>query len=206
MHAESSVFTEFNATEKKVEYAGFWLRFVAYFIDALIFYIPTEILHLLFGIRGILNTFFHVGSLISYDPSDLKRNYIISQFILLFLIFLYSALMESSARQGTLGKIILRIKITDLNYERLSFKKAAERFFAKYFYFIVPVLFLFLFFVELKIFTSISIPFMIIWAITCCISGWTASKQALHDMIAKTYVIKKSPHEVIQQEEPVEGY
>ena len=51
--------------------------------------------------------------------------------IKLFIAYPYFALMESSRWQGTLGKLALGIKVTDLNGERLSFGRASGRYFLK---------------------------------------------------------------------------
>ena len=85
---------------------------------------------------------------------------------LLGLIFgwLYFALQESSAQQATLGKRAMGIKVTDGTGRRIGFGRATGRFFGK----ILSGLIL-------------SIGFLL--------AGWTARKQALHDMIASTLVV-----------------
>jgi uncharacterized RDD family membrane protein YckC len=74
--------------------------------------------------------------------------------------------MESSPQQATLGKMALGLKVTDLQGERLSFARATGRYFGK----IVSSLILF-------------VGFMM--------AGWTEKKQALHDIMAGTLVVKK---------------
>jgi len=85
---------------------------------------------------------------------------------LLGLVFgwLYFALQESSALQATLGKRAMGIKVTDGQGRRISFGRATGRFFGKILSGII-----------------LSIGFML--------AGWTARKQALHDMIANTLVV-----------------
>ncbi|MGE5675101.1 MAG: RDD family protein [Mycobacterium leprae] len=78
--------------------------------------------------------------------------------------WLYCALMESSKHQATLGKLVLGLAVTDMNGERISFWRATVRHFAM----IISALIL-------------MIGFMM--------AGWTAKKQALHDIIADTLVI-----------------
>jgi uncharacterized RDD family membrane protein YckC len=75
--------------------------------------------------------------------------------------------MESSAHQGTLGKIALGLFVTDLQGRRISFGRASGRFFA-------------------KIITGL-IPFFIGYIM----AGFTEKRQALHDMIAGCLVLKK---------------
>jgi uncharacterized RDD family membrane protein YckC len=77
----------------------------------------------------------------------------------------YFSYMESSASQATLGKMLLGIKVTDLDGNRISFGKALLRTVA-------------------KILSSV------ILLIGYIMAAFTARKQALHDMIAGTLVVK----------------
>ncbi len=74
--------------------------------------------------------------------------------------------MESSPQQATLGKMALGLKVTDLRGEPISFGKATGRYFGKF----VSELILY-------------VGFMM--------AGWTEKKQALHDIMAGTLVVKK---------------
>jgi uncharacterized RDD family membrane protein YckC len=74
--------------------------------------------------------------------------------------------MESSAWQGTLGKKALGLTVTDLEGRRISFGRATGRYFAK----IISTLIL---------------------CIGYMMAGFTERKQALHDMIAGTLVLRK---------------
>jgi uncharacterized RDD family membrane protein YckC len=73
--------------------------------------------------------------------------------------------MESSSKQATLGKMALALKVTDLQGRRISFARATGRHFAK----------------------IISGMILLIGYI---MAGFTERKQALHDMIAGTLVIR----------------
>jgi uncharacterized RDD family membrane protein YckC len=77
----------------------------------------------------------------------------------------YFAGMESSTSQATLGKMALGIKVTDLNGNRITLGQGVGRAFGK-----------------------------ILSAIICYIgffmAGFTERKQALHDMLASTLVLK----------------
>ena len=81
--------------------------------------------------------------------------------------YLYYAIMESSPAQATVGKQALGIQVTDLEGNRISFWRALGRNLAK----IVSALTLFIGYI---------------------IAGFTARKQALHDLIASTLVVKKA--------------
>ena len=83
----------------------------------------------------------------------------------LVLWWLYKAGLESGARQATLGKRVFGIKVTDLRGERISFLRATARYFG--------------------LFVS---AFLL--GIGLLLAGFTARKQALHDMIAGTLVVR----------------
>ena len=131
-------------------YAGFWRRFAAWFLDLLILGVVTVPLNLAFGDSA--------GSdRMAYSPE--------AQSISTALGWLYFALMESSARQATLGKMALGIRVTDLDGNRIGFGKATGRYFAK----ILSALILF-------------IGFLMV--------AFTQRKQGLHDILAGTLVVK----------------
>jgi uncharacterized RDD family membrane protein YckC len=155
-----------------VGYAGFWLRFVAAIIDGLILLAVRKILFLPFGIRtgmGMgMGGIFRGGR----QPQDLSA--LMPMLGLMFRIaiisaliqWLYFSLMESSVWQATLGKKALGLTVTDLAGRRISFGRATGRYFA-------------------KILSTLTI------GIGYLMAGFTAKKQALHDMIAGTLVLRK---------------
>jgi uncharacterized RDD family membrane protein YckC len=83
----------------------------------------------------------------------------------LFLRWMYFALMESSSAQGTLGKMFLGIRVTDMNGQRISFLRATARFFSKFI-------------------SSLILGLGYLFPL------FNARKQALHDMMAGTVVIR----------------
>ena len=86
----------------------------------------------------------------------------------LFIIvarWLYFALMESSKWQATLGKKALGLRVTGMDGQRIGFGRATGRYFGK----ILSAL-------------TLMVGFMM--------AGFTPRKQALHDMIAGTLVIR----------------
>lgn len=119
-------------------YAGFWQRFAAFIIDAIIVGAASGIL---------MAVTFGAGTL-----------------AWLFLPWVYEAVMLSSEKQATLGKMVLGIVVTDIQGKRLSFGRATGRHFAKY----ISALLLFIGFI---------------------IAAFTEKKQALHDMMAETLVV-----------------
>jgi len=145
-----------------VLYAGFWRRVIAYFIDAIVLSI---VLGIVFGILGAI-----AGAALSGGNSDNAGGAIaglgaVLYILLIVAVWLYFALMESGSKQATLGKMALSIKVTDLDGRRISFGRATGRFFGKI------------------------ISGMILY-IGYMMAGWTAKKQALHDMMAGTLVVR----------------
>ena len=100
------------AKNNNLEFAGFWLRFVAYIIDSLVVGIPITI----------------IGFIVMAIAPVLVIVYIL---LVLPGPWLYYSLMESSSKQATLGKMAIGAKVTDLSGNRISFGKATGRFFSK---------------------------------------------------------------------------
>lgn len=159
--------------EEQKEYAGFWIRFGANIIDGIIIGIPSGIL------MTIVNLFW-ISSMSSVQEDMLDPTYeassgdifafmggtFITMFLTVLISFFYYTLLHSSKWQGTVGKKLLNIKVVDLNGDRIGFGKASGRYFA-------------------------TILSGIIFYIGYIMAGFTEKKQALHDMVAGTLVIKK---------------
>ena len=77
-----------------------------------------------------------IDSLIIMIPAGLVIVFLresASTFLINLVIgWLYFSLMESSTTQGTLGKMALGLKVTDLTGHRLSFGRATGRYFGKF--------------------------------------------------------------------------
>ena len=144
------------------QYASFLSRAVAYFID-------------LFILSAILTLFTYLGVLsffgIEYDISQLgdagyslanNRGYMIFS---LLLGIAYYATLQSSKWQATVGKKILKIKVTTMEGRRIGFIRATVRYIVMY---------------------GLSNIFFIGYLLAL----FTKRKQALHDLIARTIVIK----------------
>lgn len=96
-----------------VVYAGFWARFFAFLIDAIVLLIPTGIVVYL-----IDGHFFGENS----GWANLAR---------IVIVWLYYSLQESGPLQATFGKRMLDIKVTDEFGRRISFGRATGRHFSK---------------------------------------------------------------------------
>lgn len=143
----------------QIRYGGFWIRFVAFIIDAIIVGIvvwPISVMiALAIGVAGGVVSMPTIGvhlvrGIVGFAFSACAN-------------WIYEAGMESSSKQATLGKMALGLKVTDLQGRRISFARATGRHFAK-------------------------ILSGMILLIGYIMAGFTERKQALHDMIAGTLV------------------
>ena len=121
--SEKQDFQRTTATRARVQYAGFWRRVGAWFIDGLIMS-PVS--------WGIYFLTFWIGASVAEDE-DLGAGIglLIGAILLIVLAWIYFAAMESSSKQATLGKMALGIVVTDLKGHRISFGKATGRHFGK---------------------------------------------------------------------------
>lgn len=123
-----------------LEYAGFFRRLAALAIDGILLSILLSLLNWIFS-SGLAN------------------------FIFFFAGAAYFIILESSPQQATLGKSLMRIKVSDINGQQISIQQAAIRYFSK----IISAVILYIGFI---------------------MAAFTQQKQGLHDIIAKTLVIK----------------
>src|ERR1700686_2471205 len=161
--------------QPSVQYAGFWLRVVAYLIDSIILSVGFMALFIPFaimtGLTAVLGNI-HPGE----DPRDvgavLGGTFFLGLFTVASLAFLgawlYHAKMESSSWQATLGKKALNLRVTDFYGARISFARSSGRHFAKLITGLIPL----------------GVGFML--------AGLTERRQALHDMIASCLVLRDS--------------
>jgi uncharacterized RDD family membrane protein YckC len=141
------------------EYAGFWLRLAASLIDGLLI------------IAVFFPLFFGIGF---FGALSRRFNYVEPDFGLamlgnapaIILQWLYYALLESSSKQATIGKMAIGLKVTDLDGNRLSFGRATGRYFGRLLSGLI-----------------LNIGFLLI--------AFNAKKQGLHDILAGTLVVKK---------------
>jgi uncharacterized RDD family membrane protein YckC len=145
-----------------VEYPSFWLRFCGYFLDYLLTWAVTQGLQ--FALVSAANQTAGTG------PG--AQNVVIGASLSasvasLVLAWLYEALMESSSYQATLGKLAVGIKVCDLYGRRISFARATGRHFGK-------------------------ILSGLILLIGYIMAAFTERKQALHDIMAGTLVVKRT--------------
>jgi uncharacterized RDD family membrane protein YckC len=152
----------YNPKGGVVVYAGFWWRVLAYLIDYAILWVPNYLLQT--GMRQALN--------LQLRPTRQGLPIILmvtgaGSMATIIMEWLYFALMETSSNQGTLGKMACGLIVTDEAGSRISFGRATGRYFGK-------------------------IVSGLILCIGYMMAGWTERKQALHDTMAGTLVIKKN--------------
>jgi len=150
--------------ESNPKYAGFWIRFVAYLLDGLILgVIIGPIFFIFFAPVAGFESFADNPEAIAVFAAGLSG----FVFIEIVVYVLYFAGMESSKYQATLGKMVVGVIVIDEDGNRISFGRAAGRFFSK----ILSALILYIGFI---------------------MAGFDSRKQALHDKIASTLVIYKN--------------
>ncbi len=129
--------------------AGLWLRLGADAIDRTLLIIGSAIVNLIFQLA--------LG--ISVDPIVIFIYYIM-------LGFAYAPILDSSDKQGTLGKQIMGIMVTDLSGRKVNFQRALTRH-------------------ACKIFSYLTLlgGFIMVEK--------TSTRQTLHDRLAKCLVVKR---------------
>jgi uncharacterized RDD family membrane protein YckC len=152
-------------------YAGFWRRVLAWLIDSI----------LLFAVQLALTA----GVLLIVPPSDLPQflnspllipqssPWLLDLEVLLLvypvlgaITWAYYAIMESSPAQGTVGKIALGLTVTNTRGDPVGFLRASFRYWFR---------------------TFSTLILMVGWLMV----AFTPRKQALHDMLAGTFVLRR---------------
>lgn len=148
-------------------YGGFWIRLLAHLIDHVILSAIAAPFFFILILPAILRVIRDAER--NQEPSpELVVAIVSSIFVYIILAFvgqwLYEALLTSSSWQGTVGKRVLQLKVTDEFGNRIGFGRATGRFFAK----ILSSMFF-------------CIGFIMV--------GLTDRKRGLHDMLAGTLVM-----------------
>ena len=150
-------------------YAGFWMRFIASVIDGVLLGVVNIIILIPFlGLVGI--TVAARASDVDMESEGaglmiaLLSTYFVSMLAVVIAGWLYFALMESSARGATLGKMALGLRVTTLNGDRIGFGRATGRYFGK----------------------AVSSILLIGYIM----AAFTRQKQALHDIMAGCLVTR----------------
>ncbi len=163
----------FSVAHGGVIYAGFWLRFVAYLVDKVL--LGVGLCAIFVPMALMTGAFAHFHTFV-IQRGEQPNPAAVMAFVSLILTFaaialllnwLYFAYFESSDWQATPGKRVMSIYVTDMSGQRLSFRHATGRFFSKIITALIPL-----------------------W-IGFIMAGFTERRQALHDMIASTLVVRR---------------
>lgn len=149
-------------TAAAFRYAGLWRRLIAFVMDYLTFVLVESVVWgVVAGVACISVPRLRADAALFDDLM-----YVIPWVEYLPVLWLYHAIMESSALMATAGKMALGIIVTDYQGARITFGRASGRFWAK----------------ALSL-NTLCIGFLII--------GLTKKKQGMHDMLASTLVVCK---------------
>jgi uncharacterized RDD family membrane protein YckC len=146
-------------------YSGFWKRFGAMLIDYVVLAIFSSLCAVLAAIlfgAGLFGAAFGSVQSAAMAVTAITGYYLVA----MVMNWLYFTLMESSSKQATLGKMALGVIVTDNNGNRISFGRANVRYWSK-------IISSFIFFIGY------------------IMAAFTDKKQALHDLIANTFVVDK---------------
>ncbi|WP_235782563.1 RDD family protein [Peribacillus psychrosaccharolyticus] len=112
-----------NVSER---YGGFWVRVAASIIDGIIISVPLSVLFIIYSFIMAPNE----GTATDGEMVTMLLGYTVIYIIALVAIALYYILTTASKMQGTVGKKIMGLIVTDLNGNRLTFGRATGRYFA----------------------------------------------------------------------------
>jgi uncharacterized RDD family membrane protein YckC len=138
-----------DGTSQDRSYGGFWIRFLAYLVDSVVVF---TVIFLLIPALAVLGD--SGAGLFSLAC--------------VLVPVLYWTLMQASARQATLGKSLLGMKVATADGSRISILRSLGRELAKW----------------ISAF-PLGIGFLL--------AAFTGRKQALHDFVASTVVLREGP-------------
>ncbi|MDP6704772.1 MAG: RDD family protein [Alphaproteobacteria bacterium] len=144
-----------GGTAGTVRNGGFWIRVLAYIIDSIILWIVYFVVMLIFG--------FNMEAMMMQDADAAEAIGSTIGFTTMLIWLLYSVGFISSKLQATPGKLVVGVKVTDDEGQRVSILRALGRELSK----IISGLILMIGFIMV---------------------AFTDRKRGLHDMIAGTLV------------------
>ena len=157
-------------------YAGFWRRAIASVIDGLIFFVPFFIAFLLL--------FPEYFTLDGPPPPDAR--FVAYQAIGLIAGTAYKVGFEGSRYQATVGKYIIKLKVTDLDGARVSYATAFKR---AWFQWLPGVAALVDTLMGIQVLQWVA---TVAFIVSCLFVPFTMQKQALHDKTAGCLVLRRA--------------
>ena len=189
-------------------YAGVWRRVAASLIDTLLLGLGLVVLSL------VVSFFVFLGLNSSGQQAtdeNLSAASLALYAIAFVLLWLYFAGLESSPWQGTIGKRMTGILVTDIHGNRISFGRATGRFFVK----VTPVFVIVLAVVLaaatqlVALLIAITVVLLIVLLLLGLVVALTQRKQGMHDLMARTIVVRRQyvsqlslPPQHVQQSHP----
>lgn len=158
-----------NTSQVQFNYASLLDRIIAELIDGILLGIVSLILLILFT---IIAGPFIAGSLLMGDSSTFSGLTTLFSLVILAVNLGYRIVTEGILFSATIGKKIMRLKVVDEAGNNLTLQKAAIRNVIKIFSYAIPFL-----------------NFIIVLANLYFIATGPR-KQAIHDMLAQTFVVK----------------
>jgi uncharacterized RDD family membrane protein YckC len=144
-------------------YAGIWRRGAAWLIDAVLLTIGLVVLWFFLVVFAFLGL---ASSGQDITDSSLTGVQLGILLIALVLVWLYYAGLESSVWQGTIGKRLMQLLVTDVYGRRIGFGQATGRYFGK-----------------IVSFLTLGVGYLMI--------AFTERRQGLHDLMAGTLVVRQ---------------
>jgi len=145
--------------------ASFWIRLGAFVIDFIILEIIWGLIIAILSFRGLMP---RIGNLTAVDVFNKMtlRQVILLEVVIYFTFIAYNVICDTSAMEGSLGKRICGLIVVNADGEGIGFLNSLGRTLGK----------------------LVSINF---WGLGFISIFFTEHRQALHDYLAKTYVIKR---------------
>jgi uncharacterized RDD family membrane protein YckC len=151
-----------------IRYGGFWLRYVAVLVDSTLLSIVLYLIIIV--VFGIMIGIYGINWIDPKQPqNEMIAKFLVFEGVLVLLSLILNGIYEiwMVARYGaTVGKMLLRLRVTMVDGGNLSYGRSAARHFAKY----VSGLILYIGYI---------------------MAGVDEEKRALHDRMCDTRVVKK---------------
>lgn len=163
-------------------FAGFRRRTVALFIDLLLVAVPMFVMILIFFPETLM--------LEAGTPPPTTAGHVIFQILAIFAWIAYMAGFESSRYQATVGKHVMGILVTDRRFRRASFGRCVKR---GWFYWLPGAVALIDTALQVMVLQTVAFAVVLV---SCAMVAFTARKQALHDILADCYLIRRDESKV----------
>ncbi len=145
-------------------YAGFWRRFAAYLVDQALLTVTLAVA--LFAVDFAISVYLITNNR-PIDANAISDALALPTYAAAVLLgWLYYTLLEASPIQATIGKLALGLRVTDLAGSRIGWGRANARFWSK---------------------VLSGLPL----GAGYLLAAFTSRRQALHDMVAGTLVVRR---------------